>query len=143
MKFVLGPNLLVIANYSIGYWMFETRSAHANDADWGGGLRISHTFFREVEHLGQHSLGRIRNRDCNAVADQPDQLLSVKSLYVKATKKPTLLGLAHWVLRHSLTGQLVIFSQQAKSLKNLRVLANWPRPSIAAKRPNPKKIPGN
>jgi hypothetical protein len=47
-------------------------------------FRILHPFFREVESLGGHWLGRIRNRDFMAWADRPDDWLAAKSLYAKA-----------------------------------------------------------
>jgi hypothetical protein len=48
-----------------------------------------------VERLGWHWLGRIRNRNFIAFADRADNWLAAKSLYAKASRKPTLLGLAH------------------------------------------------
>ena len=67
-------------------------------------------FFREVECLGWHWLGRIRNRDFIAFNDGADHWLAATSLYAKATRKPTLLGIAQWVRNNPLTGQLVTFS---------------------------------
>ena len=64
-------------------------------------------FFREVERLGWHWLGRIRNRDFIALADRADDWLAAKSLYAKATRKPTLLGQAYWVRSHPLARQWV------------------------------------
>jgi hypothetical protein len=43
-------------------------------------------FFREVESLGWHWLGRIRNRDFIAWANRPNDWLAAKSLYAKATQ---------------------------------------------------------
>jgi hypothetical protein len=48
-----------------------------------------------VARLGWHWLGRIRNRDFIAFADRSGDWLPAKSLYGKATRKPTLLGMAH------------------------------------------------
>ncbi len=50
------------------------------------GFRIP--FFREVDRLGWHWLGRIRNRDFIAWADRPNDWMAAKSLYTKATRKP-------------------------------------------------------
>ena len=49
-------------------------------------------FFHEVESLGWHWLGRIRNRDFIAWANRPNDWLAAKSLYAKATRKPKCLG---------------------------------------------------
>jgi hypothetical protein len=78
-------------------------------------------FFREVERLNWHWLGRIRNRDFIAFADHPDDWQSAKSLYAKATRKAKLLGLANWVRSNPLTGQLVIFYRPAQGRKQLTV----------------------
>ena len=51
-------------------------------------------FFREVESMGWHWLGRIRNRDFIAWADRHGKWLAAKSLYAKTTRKPDCLGLA-------------------------------------------------
>ena len=67
-------------------------------------------FFREVENLGWHWLGRIRNRDFIAWADRPDDWLAAKSLFAKATRKPKCLDSARWVRSHPLAGELVTFS---------------------------------
>ncbi len=71
-------------------------------------------FFRAVERLGWHWLGRIRNRDFVAFADHPEAWLPAKSLYAKATRKPKLLGVNHWVKGNSLAGQLVTFFGRRK-----------------------------
>lgn len=76
-------------------------------------------FFREVESLNWHWLGRIRNRDFIAWADCPDDWLAAKSLYAKATRKPKRLGLALWVRSHSLVGELVTFFRPARGRKHL------------------------
>lgn len=81
------------------------------------GFRVP--FFREVERLGWHWLGRIRNRDFIAFADHPDDWLAAKSLYAKATRKAKLLGSARWVRSNPLSGQLVTFYRPAKGRKHL------------------------
>lgn len=78
-------------------------------------------FFREVERLGWHWLGRIRNRDFIAFADHPDDWQSAKWLYAKATRKAKLLGSALWVRSNPLSGQLVSFYRPAKGRKQLTV----------------------
>jgi len=74
-------------------------------------------FFREVERLGWHWLGRIRNRDFIAFDD--DNWLPAKSLYVKATRKPKLLGAANWVRSNPLKGELVAYYRMPKGRKHL------------------------
>lgn len=76
-------------------------------------------FFRAVEALGWHWLGRIRNRDFIAFADQPEHWIAAKSLYAKASRKPKLVGLAHGVRHHPLAGELVTFFRVAKGRKHL------------------------
>jgi hypothetical protein len=76
-------------------------------------------FFREVEGLGWHWLGRIRNRDFIAWANRPDAWLAAKSLYAKATRKPKCLGSARWVRSHPLAGERVTFFRPAKGRKHL------------------------
>lgn len=83
-------------------------------------------FFRAVEKLGWHWLGRIRNRDYIALDDQPGQWFSAKSLYSKATRKPKLLGAAHWVRSNPLQGDLVTFFRPPKKRK---VLTRFGRPA--------------
>lgn len=78
-------------------------------------------FFREVERLGWHWLGRIRHRDFIAFADHPGEWQAAKSLYAKASRKAKLLGSALWVRRNSLPGHLVIFWRPAKGRKQLTV----------------------
>ena len=76
-------------------------------------------FFRAVECLGWHWLGRIRNRDLIAFSDLPDEWIPAKSLYATATHQPKLLGTVHWVRSHSLTGQLVSLFRPPKGRKHL------------------------
>lgn len=76
-------------------------------------------FFREVDRLGWHWIGRIRNRDFIALDDSPDEWFAAKSLYAKATRKAKLLGLANWVRSNPLSGELVTFYRPAKGRKHL------------------------
>ena len=71
-------------------------------------------FFRAVECLGWHWLGRIRNRDFVAFTDRPDEWIPAKSLYAKATGKPKLIGTARWVRSNPLTGHKSAFSDRPK-----------------------------
>ena len=76
-------------------------------------------FFREVDRLGWHWIGRIQNRDFVAFDDSPDEWFAAKSLYAKATRKAKLLGPAHWVRSNPLPGELVTFYRPAKGRKHL------------------------
>ncbi len=76
-------------------------------------------FFREVERLDWHWLGRIRNQDFVALDDQPDDWQPAKSLYAKATRKAKLLGPAQWVRSNPLSGQLVAYYRPVKGRKHL------------------------
>lgn len=78
-------------------------------------------FFREVERLGWHWLGRIRNRDFISFPDRAYDWFAAKLLYAQASRKPKLLGLAHWVRNNPLSGQLVAFFLTPKGRKHLTV----------------------
>jgi hypothetical protein len=54
-------------------------------------------FYREVERLGWHWVGRIRNRDCIAWHNAPYHWHCARSLYRQARKTPQCLGHAQWV----------------------------------------------
>ncbi|MFI3156663.1 MAG: IS4 family transposase [Methylococcaceae bacterium] len=99
-------------------------------------------FFREVERLGWHWLGRIRNRDFIAFADCPDQWQAAKLLYAKATRKAKLLGSALWVRSNPLSGLLVSFYRPVKGRKQLTLISSQPNPSRVGSRPNAKKNRG-
>ena len=98
-------------------------------------------FFREVESLGWHWLGRIRNRDFIAWANRPNDWLAAKSLYAKATKKPKCLGSAHWVRSHPLDGELVTFYQPAKGRKHLTAQHHPSKASASRKHAKREKEP--
>ena len=76
-------------------------------------------FFREVDRLGWHWIGRIRNRDFISFNDTPEEWFAAKSLYAKATSKAKLLGSANWVRSNPLAGELVTFYRPAKGRKHL------------------------
>lgn len=76
-------------------------------------------FFRAVENLGWHWLGRIRNRDYVAFADASETWLPAKSLYAQATRIAKRLGAVHWVRNHPLDGQLVTFYRRPKGRKHM------------------------
>jgi len=98
-------------------------------------------FFREVERLGWHWLGRIRNRDTIAFADHPDEWVSAKSLYAKATRKPKLLGSAHWVRSNPLDGLLVTFYRKPKGRKHLTAHRSPARSGQSRKQAKREKEP--
>jgi hypothetical protein len=78
-------------------------------------------FFRAVEALNWHWLGRIRGRDFIAWVDQSELWLPAKSLYARATRKAKCLGKALWVRRNPLPGFLVAFYRSPKQRKQLTV----------------------
>ena len=80
------------------------------------GFRVP--FFREVEKLGWHWIGRIRNRDMIAFERSEDQWIAAKSLYELAKSKPRKLGNAFWVRNHPLRGRLLIVRKKAKGRKD-------------------------
>jgi len=98
-------------------------------------------FFREVECLGWHWLGRIRNRDFIAFADHPNDWLAAKSLYPKATRKAKLLGSALWVRSHPLSGQLVSFHRPVKGRKQLTLRKQPAKSSHSRKQAQREKEP--
>jgi hypothetical protein len=98
-------------------------------------------FFRAVEDFGWHWLGRIRNRDFIAFTDHPNDWLAAKSLYAKATRKPKLLGLAHWVRSNPLTGQLVTFFRLPKGRKQLTVQKRQAKSGYSRKQAKREKEP--
>jgi hypothetical protein len=98
-------------------------------------------FFRGVESLGWHWLGRIRNRDSIAWADQPDNWLAAKSLYAKASRKPRHLGFVHWVRRHPIEGELVAFFRPAKGRKHLNAQHRPSKASASRKHAKREKEP--
>ena len=64
-------------------------------------------FFRYVESLGWHWLGRIRNRDFVRWEGAPHEWVAAKSLYGSATIRAEDLGPAQWVRKTPLAGRLV------------------------------------
>jgi hypothetical protein len=98
-------------------------------------------FFREVESLGWHWLGRIRNRDFIAWANRPNDWLAAKSLYAKATRKPKCLGSAHWVRSHPLDGELVAFYRPVKGRKHLNAQHQPSKSSASRKHAKREKEP--
>ena len=98
-------------------------------------------FFREVENLGWHWLGRIRNRDFIAWVNRPNDWLAAKSLYAKATRKPKCLGSARWVRSHPLNGELVTFYRSAKGRKQLTAQHHPSKSSASRKHAKREKEP--
>jgi hypothetical protein len=98
-------------------------------------------FFREVDRLGWHWLGRIRNHDFIAWADRPNDWMPAKSLHTKATRKPKCLGLALWVRRNPLDGELVTFYQSAKGRKHFTTRHHPSQSSASRKRAKREKEP--
>lgn len=80
------------------------------------GFRVP--FFRYVETLGWHWLGRIRNRDYVMWDGAPFEWIPAKSLYAQATSRAQDLGEARWVRRAPLAGRLVLIRQSKAHRKD-------------------------
>jgi hypothetical protein len=90
------------------------------------GFRVP--FFRYVEALGWHWLGRIRNRDFVMWEGAPFEWIPAKSLYDLATPWVQDLGDAQWVRRAPLGGRLVLV-RQPKAHRKDRTLSGAVRRS--------------
>lgn len=90
------------------------------------GFRVP--FFRYVERLGWHWLGRIRNRDFICWEGAPQEWIGAKSLYALATPRAQELGPAQWVRRAPLSGCLVLIRHPRQGRKD-RSLRGTPRHS--------------
>jgi len=80
------------------------------------GFRVP--FFRYVDHLGWHWLGRIRNRDYVQWDGAPHEWVGAKSLYALATPRAQDLGLACWVRHRPLEGRMVLIRQARQGRKD-------------------------
>ena len=76
-------------------------------------------FFRHVESLSWHWLGRVRGNDFINLNPQDNQWVSAKSLHGKATKVAKLLGEVLWVRSHPLSALLVLVRQRKKQRRSL------------------------
>lgn len=103
------------------------------------GFRVP--FFREVERLNWHWLGRICHRDFIAFADHPDEWQAAKSLFAKATHKAKLLGSALWTRSNPLAGLLVAFWRPAKGRQQLTVHKKPAKSSQSRKHAKREKEP--
>lgn len=75
-------------------------------------------FFRYVEQLGWHWLGRIRGRDYLMWEGAPRDWIPAKSLYALASPRAQDLGLALWVRRAPLAGRLVLMRHPRQGRKD-------------------------
>lgn len=80
------------------------------------GFRVP--FYRHVETLGWHWLGRIRNRDFVQWSGAPSDWISAKSLHGIASIRAHDLGDALWVRNHPLAGRLVLIMQNLRGRKH-------------------------
>jgi hypothetical protein len=80
------------------------------------GFRVP--FYRHVEVLGWHWLGRIRNRDFVQWIGAPSDWISAKSLHGIASIRAQDLGDALWVRNHPLAGRLVLIMQTLRGRKH-------------------------
>jgi hypothetical protein len=80
------------------------------------GFRVP--FYRYVESLGWHWLGRIRNRDFIQWNGAPSDWISAKSLHGIANIRAQDLGAALWVRNHPLAARLVLIMQTLRGRKH-------------------------
>lgn len=95
------------------------------------GFRVP--FFRYVERLGWHWLGRIRNRDFIRWEGAPQEWVAAKSLYRLATPRAQDLGQALWVRNAPLGGRLVLIRHPCQGRQD-RSLAGARRRSRLSRR---------
>ena len=85
------------------------------------GFRVP--FYRYVETLGWHWLGRIRNRDFVQWHGAPSDWISAQSLHGIASIRAHDLGDTLWVRNHPLAGRLVLIMQTPCADASI---AHWP-----------------
>lgn len=83
------------------------------------GFRVP--FYRYVESLGWHWVGRIRGRDFIANSTAPAVWYSIRMLCQKAAAKPVCLGVFHWVRSHPLTVCLTLVRRERKHRHRFRL----------------------
>lgn len=76
-------------------------------------------FYRYIEKLEWHWVGRIRGRDFLCWKNKCDQWFSSKLLHPKATKKATCLGFIQWVRSRPLSAWIVLVRQTKKQRQAL------------------------
>lgn len=95
------------------------------------GFRVP--FFRYVERLGWHWLGRIRNRDYVRWEGAPQDWVPAKSLYALASPRAQDLGCAEWVRRASLTGRLILIRHPRQGRKDYTLAGRTRRSRLSRK----------
>jgi Transposase DDE domain len=86
------------------------------------GFRVP--FYRYVEQLKWHWVGRIRSRDFIAHAATPEAWYAAALLHEKAKTKPVSLGVVHWVRRHPLLACVTIVRHAIKNRHSLTLNKN-------------------
>ena len=76
------------------------------------GFRVP--FFKKVQRLGWHFLGRIRNRDFIALTSNEEHFFSAKELYAQATEIPESLGNILWVRSQQFSSRLFLYHKPKK-----------------------------
>ena len=95
------------------------------------GFRVP--FYRHVETLGWHWLGRIRNRDFVQWKGAPSDWISAKSLHGIASIRSQDLGDALWVRNHPLAGRLVLIRQNRRGRKHRSLRGDARRSRLSRK----------
>jgi hypothetical protein len=103
------------------------------------GFRVP--FFRYVQSLGWHWLGRIRNRDYLIWEGAPHEWIPAKSLYGLADPKAQDLGSAQWVRRAPLCGRLILMRHPRKGRKDRTLAGPAHRSRLSRKHARSTKEP--
>lgn len=90
-------------------------------------------FYRSVESLGWHWLGRIRGLDQVCWDGAPHQWVGAKSLYAIATTRAADLGLAQWTRKNPLAGRLVLIFNRRRG-RHDHTLKGQPRRSAPSRK---------
>lgn len=90
-------------------------------------------FYRFVESLNWHWVGRIRNRDFVQWQGAPNEWVPCKSLYAVAKRVPLSLGVANWVRTMPLSVRLVVYRKVLKGRKDRTLYQSDPRRSTMSR----------
>lgn len=91
-----------------------------------GGFRTP--FYRYVENQYEwHWIGRVRGRDFIRPAEQEDNWVSVKALFLQAKQRATFLGEVDWVKNHPMQAMAVTVRHGKKNRHNMTIRGNRSR----------------
>lgn len=98
-------------------------------------------FYRYVNRLGWHWLGRIRNRDYLRWQGSPQDWVPAKSLYRLGTPQAKTLGDALWVRSQPLPGRLVVVRHPARGRHDKTLHGHQRRSNMSRKHAKQAKEP--